>query len=133
MVTVREPGGTARLCIDFKAINAVTEPIPFYMPKVDEVLESMDKSSVISKLDLTKGYYQVPMHPDDIQKTAFMYHQGRFEFLRMPFGVKIAPAVFQELMQRFFRDCSLFCSLYMDDMVIFRLNTSNMLDRCSAS
>ena len=80
----------------------MTEPIPFYMPRVEEVLESVGKSCVISKLDLTKEYYQVPMHPDDIQKTALMCHQGRYEFLRMPFGVKNAPAVFQELMQWLF-------------------------------
>ena len=55
MVTVRKPDGTARLCVNFKAINAVTEPIPFYMPRVEEVLESVGKSSVITKLDLTKG------------------------------------------------------------------------------
>ena len=119
MVTVHKPDGTARLCVDFKAINMVKEPIPFYMPRVEEVLESVGKSSIISKLELTKGYYQVPMHSDNIKKTAFMCHQGRFEFLRMPFGVKNAPAVFQELMQGLFRDYSSFCSPYMDDLVIF--------------
>ena len=78
MVTIRKPDGTARLCIDFKAINAITEPIPFYMPRVEEVLESVGKSCVICKLDLTKSYYKVPMHPADIPKTAFMSHQGHF-------------------------------------------------------
>ena len=65
MVTVRKPDGSARLCVDFKAINAVTQPIPFYMPRVEEVLESVGKSCVISKLDLTKGYYQASRHPQD--------------------------------------------------------------------
>ena len=118
MVTVWKPDGTAWLCVDFKAINAITQPIPFYMPRVEEVLESVGKSCIILKLDLSKGYYQVPMHPDDVAKTAFMCHQGRFEFLRMPFGVKNAPAVFQE-MQGLFRDYSHFCTPYMDDLVIF--------------
>ena len=102
MVTVRKPDGSARLCIDFKAINAITTPLPFYMPRVEVVLEHVGKSSVISKIDLTKGYYQVPMYPDDVPKTAFICHQGKFEFLRMPFGVRNAPAVFQELMQKLF-------------------------------
>ena len=119
MVTVRKPDGTARLCIDFKAINAVTTPLPFYMPRVEEVLERVGKSSVISKVDLTKGYYQVPMHPEDIEKTAFICHQGKYEFLRMPFGVRNAPAVFQELMQKLFRGCQSFCSPYMDGLVIY--------------
>ena len=119
MVTVRKPDGTARICVDFKAINSVTEPIPFYMPRVEEVLESVGKSCVISKLDLCKGYYQVPMEPDHICKTAFMCHQGRFEFLRMPFGVRNAPAIFQEMMQKLFCEYSEFCSPYMDDLIVF--------------
>ena len=89
------------------------------MPRVEEVLESVGKAGVISKLDLSKGYYQVPMSPADIPKTAFMCHQGRFEFVRMPFGVKNAPAVFQELMQKLFKDFSYCCTPYMDDLVIF--------------
>ena len=60
MVMVRKPDGSARICIDFKKINATTTPLPFYMPRVEEVLEQVGKSRVISKLDLSKGYYQVP-------------------------------------------------------------------------
>ena len=114
-----KPDGTAHLCIDFKVINAVTTPFPFYMPRVEEVLERVGKSKVISKVDLSKGYYQVPMHPADVEKTAFVCHQGKYEFLRMPFGVRNAPAVFQELMQKFFRGCQDYCSPYMDDLVIY--------------
>ena len=56
MVTVRKPDGSARICVDFKQINAVTTPLPFYMPRVEEVLEAVGRSSVISKLVLSKGY-----------------------------------------------------------------------------
>ena len=69
------------------------------MPRVEEVLEGVGKARYISKLDLTKGYYQIPMLESDVSKTAFICHRGKFEFLRMPFGVKNAPPVFQELMQ----------------------------------
>ena len=55
MVTFWKPDGSARICIDFKAINTVTTPLPFYMPRVEEVLEQLGKSKVLSKLDLTKG------------------------------------------------------------------------------
>ena len=119
MVTVKKPDGSARICIDFKAINAITTPLPFYMPWVEEVLEHVGKSKVISKLDLTKGYHQVHMSPGNIQKTVFVCHQEKYEFLRMPFGVRSAPAVVQELMQNIFRKCRDFCSPYMDDLVIY--------------
>jgi len=119
IVCVKKPDGTARLCVDYKRVNAVTEQQPFYMPRVEEVLEGIGKAKYIFKLDLTKGYYQIAMVERDIPKTAFVCHRGRYEFLRMPFGVKNAPAVFQELMQNLFRDDSEYYSPYMDDVVIF--------------
>ena len=102
MVTVKKPDGSARICIDFKSINAITTPLPFYMPRVEEVLEQVGTSRVISKIDLSKGYHQVPMKEEDICKTAFVSHRGKFEFVRMPFGVRNAPAIFQALMTKLF-------------------------------
>ena len=119
MVMVQKPDGTAHICIDFKTINAVTIPLPFYMPRVEEVLEQLGRSRILSKMDLTKGYYQVPMSPGDIEKTAFICHRGKYEFLLMPFGIRNAPAVFQEHMHKIFRQCRDFCSPYMDDLLIY--------------
>ena len=119
MVTVKKPDGTARLCVDFKQINAVTRHQPFYMPREEEVLEGVGKARYISKLDLSKGYYQIRMKASDIPKTSFICHRGRYEFLRMPFGVKNAPAVFQELMQSLLNPHKGFSTAYMDDVVIF--------------
>jgi len=119
IVAVRKSDGTARLCVNFKKVNAVTTNQPFYMPRVEEVLESVGKSRYISKLDLSKGYYKVRMSDEDIEKTASVCHRGRYEFTRMPFGVKNAPACFQKLMQELFKADTSYCSLYMDDLVIF--------------
>ena len=128
MVTVKKSDGTARLCVDFKRINSVTQQVPFYMPRVEEVLEWVGKAKFISKLDLTKGYYEIPMTETDICKTAFICHRGKFEFLRMPFGVKNAPAIFQELMQALFDDDKDFCTPYMDDIVVFGNSWEEHLD-----
>jgi len=76
MVTVRKPDGSARLCVDFRKINEVTRQTPFYMTRVEEVLEGVGQAKIISKLDLSKGYYQVQMMPNDIAKTAFICHRG---------------------------------------------------------
>ena len=119
MVTVRKLDSTARHCVDLKNINGVTRQEPFYMPRVEEVLEGVGKASFISKLDLTKWYYQIPMRETDICKTEFICHRGKYEFLRMPFGDKNAPAVFQELMQPLFNDHTSFCTPYMDDIVVY--------------
>ena len=119
MATVRKHDRLAHLCVNFKAINQATRPAPFYMPQVEDVLEDVGKATYILKIDLTKGYYQIPMVEADICKTAFICHRGRFEFLRMPFGVKNAPAVIQELMQSIFRNDITCCIPYVDDIVIF--------------
>ena len=59
------------------------------------------------------------IHPDDIQKMAFVCHQGKYEFLRMPFGVRNAPAVFQEYITKLFRNHKTYCSPYMDDLIVY--------------
>ena len=59
------------------------------------------------------------MTPNDIEKTSFVCHRGKYEFVRMPFGVRNAPVVFQELMSKLSGECKDFCSPYMDDVVIF--------------
>ena len=119
MVTVRKADGSARLCVDFRKINNLTRQTPFYMHRVEEVLEGVGQARFISKLDLSKGYYQVQLTENAIPKTAFTSHHGTFEFTRMPFGVKNAPACFQEFMQRVLTEHKQFSTAYMDDVVIF--------------
>ena len=119
MVTVRKPDGSARLCVDFRRINSLTRQQPFFMPRVEEVIEGIGGARFISKLDLSKGFYQVELMEQAKQKTAFTCHRGAFHFTRMPFGVKNAPACFQALMQRVLAGVSRFATPYMDDVVIF--------------
>ena len=119
MVTVRKADGSARLCVDFRRINSLTRQTPFFMPRVEEVIEGIGKAKYISKLDLAKGFYQVPLTDEAQPKTAFTCHRGAFQFTRMPFGVKNAPACFQNLMQKVLAGVEAFATAYMDDVVIF--------------
>ena len=118
MVTVRKADGSARLCVDFHKINGLTRQMPFFMPRVEEVVEGIGRAKFISKIDLSKGFYQVPLTETAI-KTAFTCHRGVFHFTRMPFGVKNAPACFQTLMQRVLAEVTEFSTAYMDDVVIY--------------
>jgi len=119
IVTVRKPDESLRLCIDYKKLNSLTTTAPFYMPTIKEILEAAGTAAVISKIDLNKGYYQVRVREDAIPKTAFVCHKGHYEFLRMPFGLKNAPAVFQKLMSSVLTPCSGFAIPYIDDIIIF--------------
>ena len=119
MVTVRKADGSVRLCVDFRKINSLTRQTPFYMPRVEEVLEGVDQAAFISKLDLSKGYYQVQLTRAAMPKTAFTSNRGRYKFTRMPFGFKNAPACFQELIQRVLAGQRDYATAYMDDVVVF--------------
>ena len=119
MVTVRKADGSARICVDFRHVNSLTRLIPFFMPWVEEVIEGIGKARFISKLDLSKGFYQVQLTDGAMKKTAFTCHKGAFHFTQMPFGVKNAPACFQSLMQKVLSELGEFATAYMDDVVIF--------------
>ena len=119
MVTVRKADGSARLCADFRKVNGLMRQVPFYMLRVEEVIEGVGRDRFISKVDLSKGYYQVQLTEAAQPKTAFTCHRGTFHFTRMPFGVKNAPACFQSLMQRVLAELTEFLTAYMDDVVIF--------------
>ena len=100
VVLVQKRDGSLRLCIDYRDLNLVTKADTFPLPRVDELLDQLGRSKYFSTPDLTSGYWQVAVHPTSREKTAFITHQGLYEFQVMPFGLKDAPAVFQWLMQR---------------------------------
>lgn len=83
LVPVKKKDGSLRLCVDYRSLNMVTQEDWYHMPRVDELLEKLGKATYISTLDLTKGYYQVPVSRADQDKTAFMTPMGKYQFRRM--------------------------------------------------
>ena len=119
MVSVRKPDGTVRLCIDYRQINKVTTPDPFQIPLIDDLLDSLSEAKFISKLDMTKGFYQIPVAEKDKDKTAFCTPWGKYAFTRMPFGLRNAPATFQRCMNVVLEGLEEFTGAYIDDVIVY--------------
>ena len=124
MVLVRKKDGSVKFCIDYRSLNLVTKADQFPIPRIDDLLDQLGKAKYFSTLDLASGYWQVQMHPDSVEKTAFITHQGLFEFNVMPFGLRNSPSVFQRLMQRALAGLNPengpdFVSVFLDDVLVF--------------
>ena len=136
VVTVRKKDGGVRICIDYRAVNQVTLPDPYLMPLIEEILDTLASARFISKIDLNKGFHQIPIQTLDIPKTAFCTPWGKFEFAVMPFGLRNGPAVFQRLMDRLLHEDLAFSRVYIDDIAVFSasweehcLHIAQVLDR----
>ena len=124
IVPVPKSDGTVRVCIDYRQLNEVTQGDPFYMVTLEEILERVGEASVMSKLDLAKGFYQVEVEAQSQEKTAFVCPFGKFEFRKMPFGLKNAPALFQRCMEVVLHECYGFSAPYIDDVLVFSMSVS---------
>ena len=68
---VRKPDGMIRLCVDYRKLNKVTDPDPFCIPLIEDIIDQVGEAKFLTKIDLSKGFYQVPIDPSDKEKTAF--------------------------------------------------------------
>uniref|UniRef100_A0A9J7YCJ2 Gypsy retrotransposon integrase-like protein 1 n=1 Tax=Cyprinus carpio carpio TaxID=630221 RepID=A0A9J7YCJ2_CYPCA len=118
IVMVPKPDGTLRFCNDFRRLNEVSEFDGYPMPRVDELLDRLGRARFISTLDLTKGYWQVPLTEQTKPKTAFSTPSGHWQYQVLPFGLHGAPATFQRLMDVLLRPHQAYAAAYIDDVVI---------------
>ncbi|GJT52299.1 putative reverse transcriptase domain-containing protein [Tanacetum coccineum] len=108
---VKKKDGSFRVCIDYRELNKLTAKNRYLLPRIDDLFNQLQGSSVYSKIDIRSGYHQLRVHEEDIPKTTFRTRYGHYEFQFMPFGFTNAPAVFMDLMNRM-------CKPYLDKFVI---------------
>ena len=124
---VRKKDGRWRPCRDYRGLNTVTVPDRYPLPNIADFSSRITGSTVFSKLDLQKGYYQVPMAEEDICKTGIITPFGMFEFLRLPFGLRNAWNTFQRMMDSILGDLP-YCFTYVDDILVFSSSLEQHVD-----
>ena len=97
------------------------------MPKVEDIFFQLNGAKYFSTLDLQAGYHHIPLNESSIPKTAFTSPFGKYEYIKVPFGLTQAPAYFQELMTRIVKDFN-FAIAYLDDIIIFSRTAEECLD-----
>ena len=119
VVPIRKADGTLRLCVDYRRINQVTIPENFPMPNITDSIYSAHDIKYFTKIDLTKGYYQVPIDDDSKKYTSFTTQNNQYQFKRLSFGLKNSGLQFQRNIQEILSGFnSKKVIIYIDDILI---------------
>lgn len=120
IISVPKPNGTLRICVDAREINAVMKKNAYPQQNVNRILGLIGRAKYITTIDLTDAYFQIPLHKDSQEKTAFAVPtRGTYVYTRMPMGLTISGAILCSLIDQLFgAEFEPFAFPYLDDIII---------------
>jgi hypothetical protein len=131
VVLAKKKDDTWRFCVDLWALNKATVLNRYPIPRIDAIFDQLGQAQYFSTMDANTGYWQIPMAPQDVHKTAFITHQGLFEFTWMPFGLTGAPETYQNMMDEVLHEDihgeELVVTQYLDDTCAYTVLWSDHL------
>lgn len=130
LVLVWKKNGDLRVCTDFRCLNKRTLKDAHPLPHQADCLAALGGNSLFSTMDLTSGFYNMPLHEDDRKYSAFTTPMGLYEYNRLPQGLCNSPGSFMHMMTSIFGDqnfLSLLC--YLDDLIVFGPDETTALTR----
>ncbi|GJS15380.1 putative reverse transcriptase domain-containing protein [Tanacetum coccineum] len=130
---VKKKDGSFWICIDYRELNKLTVKNRYPLPRIDDLFDQLQGSSVYSKIYLRSGYHQLRIREEDIPKTAFRTRYGHYEFQVMPLGLTNVPAVFMDLMNRVYKPyLDKFVIVFIDDILIYSKNKQEHEDNLNS-
>lgn len=120
IVMVKKKNNEMRMCIDYRTLNKHLKRDNYPLPIIEDQLTILDEKKYFSHLDLKNGFYHITMHDDSIKYTAFVTPFGQFEFMKLPFGLKVGPARFQRFVYDVFKELieKGDIAVYLDDILV---------------
>ena len=122
---IAKKNGTIRVVSDFRKLNSLLQRHPFPIPKIGDMIRSMEGFTFATALDLNMGYYHIKLDTDAQKLCTIIFPWGKYKYKRLPMGIKIAPDVFQNVMSKLTQDLE-YVKTYLDDLLI--LTNNNFAD-----
>ncbi|CAB4033082.1 Transposon Ty3-I Gag-Pol poly [Paramuricea clavata] len=117
-ILVPKPDGSYRMCTDYRKVNNLTKSDNFPIPRMDDCVDKIGNAKYVSKFDLLKGFWQIPLSERAKEVSAFVTPRGLYQYKVMPFGMRNAPATFQRLINQIISQID-GCEGYIDDVIIY--------------
>lgn len=129
ILLVKKKDNSDRLCVDYRELNSNTRPEHYPLPRIEEQIDQLSGAKYFSSLDMASGFHQIPIHPESVEKTAFVTPEAQYEYLTVPFGLKNAPSVYQRCITKALQHLKDRPLIYMDDVLCYSSDVSKGLQR----